>query len=205
MGKGKKEEGYKSTKRRPKYVIIIGVIIAIAAIAGAVSVVISNSQSSVGGGGPNLTTAPSAISVQGLQVGQSAPDFTLKDPQKGSISKTFFEGKPLLIFFTTTWCTPCQVGAQNLARYDDETGGNAFNVLIVFVDPRESDGQFVDWKSKYGRDDWYVAAGEDMAVQYKVRYLDTKYVFDKDGTIKWVDVNALDYSKAKQVLAPLIA
>jgi hypothetical protein len=50
-----------------------------------------------------------------------------------------------------------------------------------------------------------VAAGEDMAVQYKVRYLDTKYVFDKDGTIKWVDVNALDYSKAKQVLAPLVA
>jgi len=205
MGNGKKEEESRSTRRRTKYVIIIGVIIGIAAIAGAVSLAASNSQSPSGGSGPNLTVAPGAASVEGLQVGQSAPDFTLTDSQKGSVSKTFFQGKPLLIFFTTTYCTPCQIGAQNLARYDDETGGSAFSVLIVFVDPRESDSQFVDWKSKYGRNDWYVAGGEDMAVQYKVRYLDTKYVFDKEGVIKWIDLKPLEYAKAKQVLEPLLA
>lgn len=192
-----------SSKRRTKYYIIIGIVIGIAAIGGAVYAA-SSSQSPSGGGGPNLTVAPGTANVEGLKVGQSAPDFGLIDPQKGSVSKATFQGKPLLIFFTTTWCTPCQIGAQNLARYDDETGGNAFNVLIVFVDPRESDSQFVDWRSKFGRDDWYIAKGEDMAVQYKVQYLDTKYVFDKDGIIKWVDVKPLEYSKSKQILEPLL-
>jgi thiol-disulfide isomerase/thioredoxin len=186
---------------KKKYAVI-GSVIAVAVIAAAVAAYLSFSNQE--GPGPNLTTATSETTPQGLQVGNSAPDFTLVDPVKGTVTKQTFAGKPLFVFFTTTWCTPCQIGAQNLARYDDETGGSAFNVLIVFVDPRESDQQYLDWKGKYGRDDWYVAEGVDMATEYKVRYLDTKYVFDREGKIMWVDLNPLEYSKAKQVLEGLV-
>jgi cytochrome oxidase Cu insertion factor (SCO1/SenC/PrrC family) len=181
-----------------KYAVIGGVIGAAIIIA---TLAMSLSQTS---GGPSLTTASRNEAAQGLAVGNSAPDFSLTDPEKGGVTKQTFEGKPVLIFFTTTWCTPCQIGAENLARFDDETGGNAFNVLIVFVDPRENDPQYLEWRQKYGREDWYVAESEQMPQEYKVRYLDTKYVFDTNGIIKWVDVNPLEYSKAKQVLEPLI-
>lgn len=140
----------------------------------------------------------------GLNVGQLAPDFTLQDPANGVITKSTSQGKPLFIFFTTTWCVPCQIGAQNLARYDDETGGNAFNVLIVFVDEKETDSQFLAWKMNFGRNDWYVAKGIEMASEYNVQYLDTKYVFDKNGIIKWFDTRPLDYASIKPVLAPLL-
>jgi len=156
----------------------------------------------------NLTTG--SVSVQtseaneGLQVGAVAPDFQLTDPVKGSITKSNFTGKPLFIFFTATWCTPCQIGAQNLARYDDEHGGNAFNVLIVFIDDKEADNQFIDWKKQFGRDDWYIAKGIEMANNYQVQFLDTKYVFDKDGIIKWIDFKPLEYPSIDPVLFTLL-
>jgi hypothetical protein len=69
-------------------------------------------------------------------------------------------------------------------KVDDEVGGNAFNVLIVFVDPSKNDPQYLQWREKYGRSDWYVAESEQMPREYKVRHLDTKYVFDSNGIIK---------------------
>lgn len=149
-------------------------------------------------------SAAQTSTKEGLVVGAVAPNFQLIDPVKGNITKDNFLGKPLFIFFTTTWCTPCQIGAQNLAKYDDEHGGNAFNVLIVFVDDKETNNQFLDWKKQFGRDDWYVAKGIDMANNYQVQFLDTKYVFDKDGTIKWIDVKPLEYSSIDPVLSPLL-
>ncbi len=144
------------------------------------------------------------IDLPGPKIGSNAPSFTLTDPQKGTITKQSFDGKPLFIFFTTTWCTPCQIGAQNLAKYDLEKGEDTFNVLIVFVDEKETDPQFVEWKQKFGRDDWYVAKGIDMTKTYEVQQLDTKFVFDKNGIVQWKDIAPLRYEAINPVMEPLL-
>lgn len=76
--------------------------------------------------------------------------------------------------------------------------------MIVFVDEKETEEQFIDWKSKYGRNDWYIAKGSGMAQAYNVQYLDTKYVFDKNGVIRWTDIKPLQYSNINPILGPLL-
>jgi thiol-disulfide isomerase/thioredoxin len=143
---------------------------------------------------------PQIANLGGLQIGTVAPNFKLIDPEKGRIiTKQNFKGKPLFVLFVTaTNCTPCQTSAESLAKYDDESGGHVFSVLIVSVaDDKETNNEFIDWKQKYGREDWYIAKGIYMAESYRVKYLDTAYILDKNGVIKWVNVEPLDYSSIK--------
>lgn len=176
---------------------LIGGGIAVAIIAVALVIGLSYSQEKQG-------TIIQEIDLPGPKIGSSAPDFALVDPQKGTITKQSFAGKPLFVFFTATYCTSCQIGAQNLAKYDMEKGDDAFNVLIVFVDDKETDEQFVSWKQKFGRNDWYVAKGLDMAKTYDVQVLDTKFVFDKNGMVQWKDISPLKYEFISPVMESLL-
>jgi len=175
-----------------KYVVAIGLIVVLIASIG----IFSNKQ-------PTANVISSSSNI-GLDSGFTAPSFNLVDIDSKETSRDGLKGKPLMIFFTTTWCTPCQVGARNLAKYDLETGDKAFNVLIVFVDPQETDGQLRSWEQSFGRKDWFIAKDNGMSSDYEVQYLDTKYVLDKNSVIKWKNLQPLSYETAKQVMGSLI-
>lgn len=185
--------------RLGKRYLIVGVCCIVPLIIAAVVILTSISSSRI----PS-TVAQDLSNVGGLSIGNKAPEFILNDPIRGSIDDKKLIDKPLFIFFTTTWCTPCQIGARELARYYDETN-KAFNVLIVFVDPNEPNGSIIAWKKQFGRDDWYIAKDYNgMALKYNIKYLDSKYAIDRDGMIRYFDVRPLNYSTAKKILEPLL-
>ncbi|MDR7488121.1 MAG: TlpA disulfide reductase family protein [Armatimonadota bacterium] len=124
----------------------------------------------------------------GTRVGDTAPDFRLRDMRGVTVTRpSLVAGKPGLIFFTATWCLPCIEGLRQLMSFERDVGGNRFNVLVVFVDPRETDGDLQAYRQRFGFSlAWrYALDRDEMVLKYKIRYLDTKFVLDRAGVIHY--------------------
>jgi hypothetical protein len=104
------------------------------------------------------------------------------------------EGRPAIVWFTTSYCVPCQVGATLVADLDDDLGGDAFDVLVVFVDPREPTSVLKSWRREFANNDWLVALDSDQELTNAValRFLDTKFLLDQDGAVEDIDVEQAD-------------
>lgn len=143
----------------------------------------------------NLNKSPEKLArleQPSLRAGQLFPEFAVTDVEGRRITRDALRGKAAIIWFTTTYCVPCQIGARVVAKLDDELGGNAFTVLVLFVDPRETAEELRSWRSQFAREDWLVALDIQIARGVELRYLDTKYLLDSEGVIRNVDVAIAD-------------
>lgn len=150
-------------------------------------------------GQPNINSNPqnstSSVFQQtqsqvALTVGNTFPDFSLTDVDGKTVSRDSLKGKPAIVWFTTSWCVPCQIGAKEVSRLDNELGGKAFDVLVIFVDPKENDDDLRNWRKNFANEDWMVVFDNDLtklAAKVNLKFLDSKFLFDKNGVIKNID------------------
>lgn len=120
----------------------------------------------------------------GTSVGNIFPDFSVVDIEGMSLSNKSLKGKPTIIWFTTTWCTPCQIGAKKVAQLQNELGGRKLNMLVFFVDPKESADDLRNWRNQFANPDWKLAFNNGLAEKIGIQFLDSKYLLDKNGVIK---------------------
>lgn len=143
--------------------------------------------------------------VVGTDIGNISPAFQLVDIDKKSIKKDGLKGKPTIVWFTASYCVPCQIGAKEVKKLDEDVGGDKFNVIMVFVDPRETEQDLRQWKDNFASKDWFIVFGnEKIITDYKIRYLDTQYLLDKDGVIRNIANSNVGYESYKNKLQPLI-
>jgi thiol-disulfide isomerase/thioredoxin len=149
---------------------------------------------------PGARVAPTgssgAAAPVGVRVGDLAPEFQVVDIHGRRVTRaTLVTGRPGLMFFTATWCLPCVVGLQHLRRFEADAGGQPFNVLVVFVDPTETDDDLRAYRERFTFPDrWHYARDTDtMVLKYRIRYLDTKVALDTRGVIRFVDAFPATY------------
>ena len=131
--------------------------------------------------------------VVGTAVGDRAPDFSLVDISGTTVTRASLQGRPAIIWFTASYCTPCQDGALAMQRVLRRLNAQAkVAVVMVFVDPSDPPAALAGWKARFGLPAWTVAlAGGSVLTDYQVQYLDSKYLLDANGVIRTVDDTAV--------------
>lgn len=162
-----------------------------------------------GGERVNRSTMPgwqqTQAQVVGTDIGNTSPPFQLTDIDKKPITKDDLKGKPAIVWFTTSYCVPCQIGAEEVKKLDQDMGGDTFNVVMVFIDPREELIDLLGWQANFANPDWIIAFGKEKIISdYKIRYLDTQYLLDKDGVIRNVAISNVGYESYKTKIESLI-
>jgi len=117
----------------------------------------------------------------GVEIGQTAPDFTLDLVNGGVASLADYRGQIVLVNMWATWCGPCHREAPAMQTYYTQYGGR-FEILAVNVGetPREARG-FV---TQYGLTFPVLLDEQSRVAQlYELNAYPTTYIIGRDGVI----------------------
>ena len=120
--------------------------------------------------------------AENVQVGKTAPDFTLPTPDGKEISLSSLKGKYLLLDFWASWCQPCRRENPNVKAAYEKYKSKGFEVLSVSVD-RDLNA----WKKAIEDDGMsWLQVHDDKDVShslYAVVGIPTTFLLDKNGVI----------------------
>src|SRR5712691_6402668 len=114
-------------KRRNRWIVTGGVF---AAVFAGVLIILAVAGGSIEPRRNSPVSAPSSFQQTSIRVGAPFPDFRVTDAATGRVvTNASLEGKPTILWFTTSYCVPCQIGARLVTRLEDQIGGKPFNVV----------------------------------------------------------------------------
>ena len=139
-------------------------------------------------------------------VGNPAPDFTADLLGGGTFKLAEQQGKPVLVLFTASWCTPCIAEVNKMAPLQDQYGAQGLQQLALSIQPGDTAQDFTGLRDKTNGQklSWGLDAGQKATLAYKVTATDTKVLVDRRGVITWRAVGATPAETLQQQIAAVM-
>jgi peroxiredoxin len=141
------------------------------------------------------------------EVGRAAPDFLLEQPAGGTLRLSDLQGKPVLVNFWASWCTPCRSEMPELVktyeRYQDQ------GLVIVGVDLQETDRQVTDFAEEFGVDfplvvDRDSEVADSWRIGGPIEGLPSSYFLDAEGVVQERFYGPLDEESLDEKLSSIL-
>lgn len=146
--------------------------------------------------------------VTGLNVGNVAPEITMKTPEDCTLTLSSLRGQMVLIDFWASWCGPCRhenpAVVKAYKKYKEEifVSGDGFTVFSVSLD-RDKNA----WKAAIKADSltWAYHVSDLMfwnnaaAQQYQVYSIPSNYLIDGNGVIVAKNLRGEQLEKALEL------
>jgi thiol-disulfide isomerase/thioredoxin len=131
----------------------------------------------------NETTNETTTATRGPQVGSLAPEFNLVNLEGNYISLDSFRGKPVLLNFWATWCSPCRIEMPYLQRIYDEWTDKGLVLLTVNI------GESITVAKNFMQENGFTMpvlldSSRVTLDRYQITGIPTTYFIDKDGIIQ---------------------
>jgi len=125
----------------------------------------------------------SPSSAQGVEVGNLAPDFQLPNLDGQTVSLSNLQGKPVLINFWATWCSPCRGEMPYIQEIYEEWSDKGLVVLTINIG--ESPSQVEKFmESQQLSLPVLLDTKQATAREYNIVGIPTTFFIDKDGIIQ---------------------
>ncbi|MFC0298351.1 TlpA disulfide reductase family protein [Geobacillus jurassicus] len=133
--------------------------------------------------------------VEGIEVGNQAPDFALRTLDGKEVRLSDLRGKRVIVNMWATWCPPCRAEMPDMQkfyeRYKDE------GVEIVAVNLTQSEKQLEQvarFIQEYGITFTVVLDEKgEVSRQYQAHAIPTSYLIDSQGIIRKKMIGPMSY------------
>ncbi|MEG2087913.1 MAG: TlpA disulfide reductase family protein [Angelakisella sp.] len=132
-----------------------------------------------------------------------APDFTVVDGDGNEVKLSELVGKPLVLNFWASWCSPCKAEMPDFNTVYEELGEEVTFVMVNLVDGQR---ETLESGKKHIADNKftfpvYFDTKRDAALNYGISSIPTTYFIDKDGYVVTGARGAIDEKSIRKGIA----